>query len=276
MERALPVIAVGLSIILTYMLLPSLNRLFIASGLSRVNFGECRIPTAMGVLLLFVYLSTALILFHWFSDRFSVIFMLGLVWFGLLGFLDDLLGSPNRRGLRGHLQALSQGELTTGGIKALGGVGGALFLSMLAWPGRFWWELVISVLLIALTANTINLFDLRPGRAAKLFLVWDLLLLIPPGGRGLAYALAPLAGGILAYLPFDLGAAVMLGDTGANLLGYALGMVMSGSLAATAQVAVVSILILLHIISEQHSLTGIIEGNSFLRYIDNLGRAGIR
>ena len=42
--------------------------------------------------------------------------------FGLLGFMDDVLGSEDR-GFRGHLRALSQGRLTTGMLKLIGGAG---------------------------------------------------------------------------------------------------------------------------------------------------------
>src|SRR5258705_1523156 len=48
--------------------------------------------------------------------------------FGLLGFMDDVLGSEDR-GFRGHLQALSRGRLTTGMLKLIGGAAIALVLA---------------------------------------------------------------------------------------------------------------------------------------------------
>ena len=52
--------------------------------------------------------------------------------FGLLGFMDDVLGSEDR-GFRGHLRALAQGRLTTGMLKLIGGAAIALVLA--AAPG---------------------------------------------------------------------------------------------------------------------------------------------
>ena len=41
---------------------------------------------------------------------------------GAFGGYDDLAGSGDRRGFRGHLGALAHGEVTTGAIK-IGGIG---------------------------------------------------------------------------------------------------------------------------------------------------------
>src|SRR5690349_13872987 len=50
------------------------------------------------------------------------------VGFGLLGLVDDLLGTEADRGFRGHLQALAHGRLTTGSLKIIGGAAIALVL----------------------------------------------------------------------------------------------------------------------------------------------------
>jgi UDP-GlcNAc:undecaprenyl-phosphate/decaprenyl-phosphate GlcNAc-1-phosphate transferase len=48
---------------------------------------------------------------------------------GALGGYDDLAGSGDRRGFRGHLGALAHGEVSTGAVK-LGGIGVARW----TWP----------------------------------------------------------------------------------------------------------------------------------------------
>jgi UDP-GlcNAc:undecaprenyl-phosphate/decaprenyl-phosphate GlcNAc-1-phosphate transferase len=92
---------------------------------------------------------------------------------GALGFgvLDDLKGSGNRRGLRGHLGALAHGEVTTGAIKLAGLAATGLIVSgnqLRTRPSdQPAVDLVINAGLVAGGANLLNLFDLRPGRAIK-------------------------------------------------------------------------------------------------------------
>jgi UDP-GlcNAc:undecaprenyl-phosphate GlcNAc-1-phosphate transferase len=84
------------------------------------------------------------------------------------GTYDDLSGSGDRRGFRGHVGALMQGEVTTGMVK-LGGIGATgLVSSVLA--GGSAPDVVINTGLVAGGANLLNLFDLRPGRAIKVAL----------------------------------------------------------------------------------------------------------
>jgi len=86
--------------------------------------------------------------------------------------------------------------------------------------------------------------------------------------------LAPLAGGLCAYAPYDLRGKAMLGDTGSNLIGAGLGMVTAWVLPFSVQLLVVAILILLHLLTEKYSLTEVVEKNRFLRFLDRLGRRG--
>ena len=90
------------------------------------------------------------------------------------GCYDDLAGSGQRRGFRGHLGALAQGELTSGAVK-IGGIGasGAAAAAVLGGPAA---DMVINAGLAAGGANLLNLFDLRPGRAIKVTLAAAALL----------------------------------------------------------------------------------------------------
>ena len=81
------------------------------------------------------------------------------------GGYDDIAGSGDRRGFRGHLGALAHGEVTTGAVK-LGGIGvtGVAAAALTGGPAV---DVAINSALIAGSANLLNLFDLRPGRALK-------------------------------------------------------------------------------------------------------------
>lgn len=225
-----------------------------------------------GLVFAFVYLLLAFFLFGLYPAVRVASFLLGIMFFAFLGLVDDLLGSGDSRGLKGHFGALIKGRLTTGALKALGGGVVALLIAFVTFAGRPLWEMLTAALLIALAANTINLVDLRPGRAIKFSLLWFLILLVAFREEGALVLLAPLAGCLVACAPFDLRGEAMLGDTGSNLIGASLGIVTTWVLPFYSQLAVVVVLILLHLFTEKYSLTTIIERNRFLRFLDNLGR----
>jgi len=193
------------------------------------------------------------------------------------GAYDDLAGSADRRGFRGHLGALRHGEVTTGAIK-LGGIGltGILSAALVGGPAG---DVAINAGLVAGGANLLNLFDLRPGRAIKVAAASGALVAaggaLSPGSAvpvaaGLA-SLPPLAAG-LALLPEDLGERAMLGDCGANALGAMLGAAAAAGLPRTARIALLGGIAGLTAASEKVSFTKVIERTPTLRWLDMLGR----
>jgi hypothetical protein len=179
------------------------------------------------------------------------------------GGYDDLAGDGSRRGFRGHIGALRQGEVTTGAVK-LAGIGATgLAAAFLAGPERPA-DLVIDAALVAGGANLINLFDLRPGRAIKAALAAGVLLSASPG------CAAPLAASA-ALLPEDLGERAMLGDAGANAVGAMLG-VAATTLPRRARLAALAGVVGLTAASELVSFTKVIERTPGLRWLDMLGR----
>ncbi len=73
--------------------------------------------------------------------------------------------------------------------------------------------------LVALAANLGNLLDRAPGRAIKVSLLCLRALAAPRRRRRSACRLAPVLGAALGLLWADMRERLMLGDTGANLLG---------------------------------------------------------
>jgi UDP-GlcNAc:undecaprenyl-phosphate/decaprenyl-phosphate GlcNAc-1-phosphate transferase len=181
------------------------------------------------------------------------------------GGYDDLAGSGDRRGFRGHLGALRHGELTTGAVK-IGGIG-ATGLAAAAMLGGSPVDVVVNASLVAGSANLINLFDLRPGRAIKVTLAAAAVL----GASSGACAAAPV-GAAAAMLAEDLGERAMLGDAGANALGAALGMEAAARLPRGARVALLAGIAGLTAASEVVSFTKVIERTPPLRWLDMLGR----
>jgi UDP-N-acetylmuramyl pentapeptide phosphotransferase/UDP-N-acetylglucosamine-1-phosphate transferase len=204
--------------------------------------------------------------------------LLAVVGYGALGLADDTWGSKKFKGLRGHFRAAFRERVfTTGFLKA---VGGALLALLLGWrlhPGNPPAALLAGAL-IALSANAVNLLDLRPGRAGAVFLVAaGLLLWVTVQADSALTGVPPLLYVVLPTLPVwerDARAAVMMGDTGSNLLGACLGLAVASLPALASQIVTLSLLIILHAVAERYSLTQIIEKTPVLRALDRL--TGVR
>ena len=208
--------------------------------------------------------------------------------FGLAGLADDLLGGHDHSGFHGHLGAIRRGVVTTGLFKIVMGaiisLGAASMMravvpvapprvSMLSLA-----QLALDSALIATSANLINLLDRRPGRAIKGFLlgvvgaaVW---ILLSRGADQAFRAMASCAGTIgaaIAILPLDLGEQAMLGDTGSNPLGAALGLLLL-YLAPGVRIVLLALAIWLTLTSERVAFSQAIDSNRVLRFLDRLGR----
>ncbi|MCD0453652.1 hypothetical protein LO762_31370 [Actinocorallia sp. API 0066] len=191
---------------------------------------------------------------------------------GAFGAYDDLAGSASSRGFKGHLSALARGEVTTGAVKILGiGATGltaaALAGSPAATPVRRAADTLLNGAIVAASANLMNLFDLRPGRAIKVGALAGVPLTATSGGAVVA---APL-GAAFALLPEDLGERAMLGDAGANALGALLGLAAT-RLNLPARLAVAGGLVALNAASEYVSFTKVIRETPALNWLDMLGR----
>jgi hypothetical protein len=130
---------------------------------------------------------------------------------------------------------------------------------------------VLGTVLVAGGANLVNLFDLRPGRAAKVSLIAAAALGGADSGpaRGIA---AVTAGAALAALPADLGERAMLGDAGAGTLGALLGWSASASGSRRRRAALAFGVIALTAASERVSFSAVIDAQPALRALDRLGR----
>jgi hypothetical protein len=183
---------------------------------------------------------------------------------GAVGAYDDVAGQRadqrSSKGLRGHATALAEGRVTSGAVKVAGiGLSGLLAARL---TGRRGGEVVLDGALVAATANLLNLFDVRPGRALKV-------------GLGAALALdapGPAAAAVVLF-PGDLRERTMLGDAGANGLGAVLGLVLTRRLTGVrARAGALACLVILTAASEVVSFSRVIDAVPPLRHLDRLGR----
>ncbi len=191
---------------------------------------------------------------------------------GVAGFLDDRAsadeGERRVKGFAGHLGALTKGKASAGVVKIA--VIGTTSLAGAAIRTGASLDTAIDGCLVAGCANLVNLLDLRPGRALKVSGVTALVL--APGAAGPYRSLAVAVGAtVAAELPADLGERSMLGDTGANALGAAIGTVLCGRSRRLRLVAL-TLVAGLTALSEKVSFSAVIAGNPLLRRLDQLGR----
>lgn len=197
------------------------------------------------------------------------ILMVTTFWFGVLGLLDDIAGERQIKGWKGHGRALlTERKLTTGMVKALGGGIGALLLAAWATDGVV--SVIIGALLIALSANAVNLLDVRPSRALKGFWLLTLISIALSHGEGWT-ALVPLWASTLAYAPEDFRRKAMLGDAGSNPLGACFGAWALLHWSSKAHWSLVIVWMAFHLYAEKRSLTEDIQHIAPLRWLDELG-----
>ncbi len=190
---------------------------------------------------------------------------------GAVGLYDDLFGTPARRGLRGHLAGLRNGELTTGALK-VAGIGLAALAGAALDPDsdlrtvRGLLDVAVDAAVVAGTANLVNLLDLRPGRATKVAVAVGLPIAV--GGGPVGGALAALA----ATAQADLAARTMLGDCGANAAGAAVALALVEVAPRPVVVGWLAVVTGLTLASEKVSFSSVIERVSWLRRLDRAGR----
>ena len=184
------------------------------------------------------------------------------------GLVDDLVPG-GARGLRNHAKELASGRVSTGIVKVIVLVAAAI-VSIAVQPGRSGWIRLAGVVLVAASANVWNGLDVRPGRAIKFALVAFACLV------GVDLALLPTLPGVAlgsaAALWFDLKERAMLGDAGANLLGFTIGLGLYLVLPAWGVVLAAAVAVTINVVAETVTLSHVIDSVPPLRLFDALGR----
>lgn len=259
-----------------------------ASVLTRRNYRDHELPVAAGAVVVLAVVGVSAIhtlVVGW--NEMSVAELqrgatLGLggaaglaLGFGFLGLFDDLAGGASTKGFRGHLRALAHGTVTSGLVKLVGGVLVAVALvASSADPstgGVDTGSTVRGGLLVAAAANLGNLFDRAPGRVIKVSLLGALTVAATgaPGWHLTGPMLVIGAGAGL--LVADLRERCMLGDTGSNVLGAAVGWGLVLSLGTTGEWVALAIVVAGNLASEVVSFSSVIDRVAPLRWFDRWG-----
>ncbi|AEF17233.1 hypothetical protein Thexy_1200 [Thermoanaerobacterium xylanolyticum LX-11] len=233
------------------------------------NYKNVLIPVCGGIAFVpTIFIAAIVSKFLGISDEMTPIFLVSIILMSYVGLIDDILGDRSVRGLKGHIKSLLNMKLTTGGLKAVIGVIVSFYISINI-SNRLV-DIIVNTILISLFTNFLNLLDLRPGRACKAFFFIAIIFLL--AGTGNFLILLIVLGAVIAFVPLDLKAKIMLGDTGSNILGLTLGISSVLLFNFNIKLIILAFLILIHIITEKYSLSKIIEKNKFLNYLDMIGR----
>ena len=263
-------------------------------NLVKQNFLGRRIPVIGGLAMLPAgLLSASLLAAQAFQAHDPVslaqaqVFALAFASYGLLGLLDDIFGDRSTGGFRGHIgKLITERRITTGLIKLVGGGIVALAAAyeitvQQTGTGGLALEIVrvaVYGALIALSANTLNLVDLRPGRCltlAAVILGVVVAVSIDSGASPSAGDFAcALLGCVLVLAPFDRSGRIMLGDTGSNAIGAGMAVCAACLLSIWQAAILTAVMAGFQIWCEKHSLTSFIESKRLLRSIDR--KIGIR
>ena len=262
-----------LGLVGTYLMIPLFKNLLVESNCIRPNYKGEMIPVSMGIVFLPMIIINGIILAFFTVDFISLsclfIFIFGMMAMFFAGIIDDTIGNRDVSGLKGHFKSLFKGTLTTGGFKAL--FGGFVGLIISVSISKDIIDIVVNTLVIALSTNLMNLFDLRPGRAIKVYLVIMITIFFTLSGYIQILPLLILPN-VLAYFNFDLKAKAMMGVNGSNVLGISKGILMVLGYTLKVRIVWLVFLVLIHLLTEKFSLTKIIEKNKVLNFIDRLGR----
>ncbi|WIV10981.1 glycosyltransferase [Proteiniborus sp. MB09-C3] len=258
--------------ILSFIAIPLIYGLLINNNCKALNYRKEQIPVGMGLVFILTqsFVVFIYVLYKNIKDVFVFSYIISILMIGLIGIIDDIIGEKEVKGFKGHISSLIKLRLTTGGLKLIVGGMASLLVSLTISTNII--DIIINGLIIGLFTNLINLFDLRPGRASKVFILLSIILIFSSRLNEYNYVITSLLGIVLVYLPYDLKAKSMMGDVGSNVLGMTLGAFCAGTQSILIKSLYLVLLIVLHIISECYSLTEIIDNNRLLCYIDKLGR----
>jgi UDP-GlcNAc:undecaprenyl-phosphate GlcNAc-1-phosphate transferase len=265
-------VALAAAILLT----PAVLRHLGDEGLVRENYRGARLPFPGGIAIVAAALTALAPLAALAELADANVFrpQLGLVatyvlGVAFLGLADDLLAGRSR-GWRGHGAAVVSGGFSTGALKAVGSLGLALYV--LGGRGYGAGQYLLAVALLVLATNLFNLLDLRPGRAAKVFVLLGLGLTLGAWDARPLEALGLFAAPVLVAGLYDLRERTMLGDTGANAIGGLAGLWLILTLSTAGQAIALALILAITVYGEFRSLSALIERTPVLRHLDSFGR----
>lgn len=263
--------------------LKMLRPVFAREIFTRENYRGKVLPTSVGLVIPIALLITEAVFALVASlsadleirmDSYRLTTLVLAVVLGFLGVVDDLVGTSDIRGFRGHLNSLIHGQMTTGGLKLIGG--GCIAIVVCApfvQPGTLApLHVVRDGALVGLTTNLANLFDRAPGRVLKFSTIAFVLIGAVATYRSFLVGPAIVFAVSLILISGDLKEQFMLGDTGANVLGGVIGFSLVIACPPWVRLVALVVVLGLNLAAERISFSEIINRFGPLRALDELGQ----
>lgn len=252
---------------ITFVICITTNNFFNIFRLYKKNYSDKAIPYSGGTII-FISLSLSFILLYFIKEISfikALFFISVITLIYIIGILDDIFGNSDIKGLKGNIVALVSKKLSTGIIKAV-------FISIIAcyiyyfFNEEFW---ILKGIITALTTNLFNLFDLRPGRCIKFYYIFFIIF----GFSNIRWTkelFIIFSIVISLYYFWDAYGFSMLGDSGSNLTGFIVGLILSEVIGTKLLelIGLLVILIILQLSLDKYSLTEIAVNNPLFDYID--------
>ena len=253
--------------LITFILCISLNKLFGTFKLYKKNYSNQFVPFSGGTII-FVSLFLSFILFYFFG---GISFIKGLFFLSvitlvyMIGMLDDILGSSDVKGLKGNIHALVSKKFSMGIIKAIFVIIISCYIYYF-FNEEYW---ILKGIVTALTTNLFNLFDLRPGRCIKFYYIF-VTFFIFSNLRWTKELFIIFSIILTLYYFWDAYGFSMLGDSGSNLIGFIIGLILSEAIGTSLfwLITLLSLLIILQLILDKYSLTKMYQYSPIFDYID--------
>lgn len=228
------------------------------------NYRGKKVLVIGGIIFLVYHFMILILLKDVLSSYWEKYFFLVIIT-AFVGIIDDFYGTKSIKGFKNHFKSLFKAKITTALLKIL-----IIFITAFVINLNYSYLLMtINITLILLMANFINLVDLRPGRAYKIYFLLFFPSIFYKGWQLLFISYVII---FLLVAEAELSEKIILGDSGSNCLGVCLGYFYSTNFSLILKIILIIVLLILNFSAEIYSFSKIIENNKILNYFDKLGR----
>lgn len=253
--------------LITFIICIILNKFFNAFKLHKRNYRGVLIPYSGGTIIyVSLFLSFTFLYFSGLVSLIKALFFLSIITLVyMIGIVDDVLGNSDVKGVKGNINALVSKKFSTGIIKAVFVIVIACYIYYF-FNEEFW---ILKGIVTALTTNLFNLMDLRPGRCIKFYYVFfaffSFLNIRWTKELFIIFSII-----ITIYYFWDAYGFSMLGDSGANLIGFIIGLILCEVVGTSlfGLIVLLIVLITLQLVLDKYSLSEITKRSTLFDYID--------